>query len=339
MSVISRTQAWLRLFRAHTAMLEAPLAVLGAGLALGSFWKPIMVFWLFFGIMYHFVGYGMNSYVDWKKGFDKDDPRKQHHPLNTGEIEKESAKRAILIGLLVLILYGLALGGFGVIAFASMIVMLLSGVTYNYLGKYTTLKFIPIAVVHTMVFVYPYILYEGSLIELNDTNIVFGFMACGYFIHHVFQIMISGDIKDLDRDEASFIKVLGSEVKKTIQGPWLYLGMPVVYIAFVLVIAQIVTSVTAIYYIAGLSGYVFIASILAFWMLYEADKLMKVGHFRREKRVVHMSRKELAGYMLIHSAAAPVLGYLAFAATVGFMFIYLFGMSKFLWGNWVKPEV
>lgn len=335
-NIIKDVRAWLRLFRAHTVILEAPLAVLGAALGLGTIKDPIIIAWLLFGIIYHTVGYGMNSYVDWKKGFDKEDSRKSHHPLNTGEISPESAKKVIMGGMGFLIVYGLALGKFSVIAFISVAVMVASGLTYNYYGKFVDLKFIPISITHTMVFIYPYSLYTEKIITP-----AFLLIASAYFIHHSFQIIISGDVKDMDQDEASLIKTLGARLGEGImfEEKTFSPGSKVLYLAFSLCILQIGLAVSAVSYLGDILIAVPIMIVLGLWMVHEADEVIKSGPFDREDRVTHMSRKELAGYLMIHSALIPVISFKWYIIILASMLIYLVSSNYFLWGTFIKPRV
>lgn len=325
---------WLILFRAHTAILEAPLAVLGASLALGSFNKPVLLGWLAFGMLYHYVGYGMNSYADWKKGFDKEDPRKQHHPLNQGTIDPDTSKNAIFVLLGLLIVSGIALGGLNLVTVGSIAVMVVSGVSYNYFGKFLTLKFLPISIVHTMVFVFPYLVYS------DEVSWAFGLAASAYFVHHAFQIIISGDIKDIDQDEASLIERLGANLGYgVIYEDEFDAGMKVMVLTFSLTIAEIILATSAAFMLrSSIITYVIIV-ILGFWMLYESDKIIATGPFNREQRLEHISRKEIAGYAMIHSAFIPVIGITGYFIIVGFMVGYLLPVSKYMWGNWVKPDV
>lgn len=334
MSFVGVIRAWLRLFRAHTAVLETPLAVLGAALGIGTIWNPVIILWAIFGIVYHWVGYGMNSYVDWKKGFDKDDPRKQHHPLNTGEISPEAAKLVIMGGLVLLTIYGLALGNLRPVAIIAFAVMLASGISYNYFGKYTDFKFIPISIVHTGVFVYPYILYSENL------EIGFMCLAGAYFIHHIFQIMISGDVKDIDQDEASLIKRLGATIGYGVfYNKRFEPGDKVLYLTYSLCVIELILATAGLhFYGVDIVGLVLII-IFGLWMFYEAENVVLSGPFHREQRVSHMSRKELAGYLMIHSSVIPVLGIEAFIIVLVFMFGYLLPMSKFMWGTFITPKV
>lgn len=331
---MEHVRKWLILFRAHTAILEAPLAVLGAWLALGSANEPILLGWLGFGMLYHYVGYGMNSYADWKKGFDKEDPQKQHHPLNKGTIEPDLAKKVIFGLLGALILSGIALGGLNIITLGSLLAMVFFGVLYNYFGKFMTLKFIPISIVHTMVFVFPYLVYSEQISE------GFILITLAYFTHHAFQIIISGDVKDICQDEASLIKELGTTVGYgVVYEDEFDAGMRVMLLTFSLCIAQVILATSAAFFFGGgIVTYVLIV-ILGIWMFYEADKIITNGPVDREGRLEHISKKEIAGYLMVHSSLTPIIGIEGYAIVVIFMLGYLLPISKYMWGNWVKPEV
>jgi 4-hydroxybenzoate polyprenyltransferase len=327
-------KAWLRFFRAHTAILEAPIAVVGAALAIGTLWDIRVAGWAGFGILYHFAGYGMNSYVDWAKGFDKGDPHKEHHPLNTGEIKPDHAKYAVVVSLIALVAVGEVLSGFSMVGHICIAVMLVSGSAYNMLGKVTRFKFIPIALVHTMVFVFPYAVYSDTIaVEAIIISVAF-------YVHHVYQIMISGDVKDIMQDEASLLKELGTRVKDVpIEGVMFDAGINVQLIAYTLSIIEIALATSANFIQQGLTLTLAPVVVVGAWMLYESDQVIKDGPYKRSERLQSMSRKELAGIWMICAAAMPTLSPLAWGTVIAGSLAYFFPMSKFLWGNWVKPEV
>lgn len=326
--------AWLRLFRAHTAILETPIAVAGAGLALGTIFDVRIIGWAVFGILYHFAGYGMNSYVDWAKGFDKDDPHKEHHPLNTGEISPKAAKYGVISMLGLLIVVGEVMGNFSVVAHVSVVIMLVSGSAYNLFGKYTRLKFIPISIVHTMVFVFPYFVYADS------PGVPAMLLIAGFFIHHIYQIMISGDVKDVRQDEASLLQELGTQVENVpMKGQMFNAGTTVQMIGYSLSVLQIAIATTAVFLQDGLTFSITPVALTGAWMLYESDKVIGDGPYKREMRVRAMSRKELAGIWMLCAATIPAIGYIGWAFIIAVSLAYFFPTSKLLWGNWLKPEV
>ena len=191
---------YAQLTRAHTAPLEAVPALVGALLATGGSITLQVIGWGVFGVLYHLTGYGMNSYTDWKSGHDRDDPNKQHHPLNTGEIRELDA--IMFIWLIALFTASLAviLSLHSVIGIALIFAMVFFGSMYNYVGKKTTLKFIPISIAHTLVFVIPYITLGGEI------NTIFLMLTLYVFLWIVFQISVSGELKDFWSDEANFLK-------------------------------------------------------------------------------------------------------------------------------------
>lgn len=334
MSVVNTAKHWLQLFRAHTVILEAPMAFIGAAIGLGTVADPRVGLWLLFGACYHIVGYGMNSYVDWKKGFDKDDPRKQHHPLNTGDIKPENAKKVI---------YGLTIGLFAFLlaltyskpsAVGLSAVMVGSGLAYNYLGKYTRLKFVPIAVAHTLVFFIPYYMYASTV-----ENWVL-FMTAAYFIHHVYQIAISGDLKDILQDEASLLQDMGMEVSNGEDGIRTFsASMFSLTISYSLAIIQIFTIVTS----ASLSGIsmpnILITGTLSAGIIITTDLMLRQGVYVRHKRLRWISMKEFIGYAAIHSVAISVIDPRIFVLLLVGMVVYLSTVSKFIWGTYLVPKV
>lgn len=327
----------------HTAILETPMVVIGAAIGLGTLWDLEILKWVLFGVLYHAVGYGMNSYTDWKKGFDRDDPRKQHHPLNTGDINPETAKIVTYSMLSVMVLYGLYISNFSLEAIIVLTIMLISGVTYNLFGKYMTLKFIPISIAHTSVFILPYAVYS------DNTSALVVFLTIAYFIHHIFQIAISGEMKDIDQDEANFLREMGATLHSTPNSDFSQINFSdsITKLVAALSILEIGSSMIG-YVIAsvkvGDSDVIFIAgmiifSIMAVWMINETDKLLGPGVFDRERRVSIMSRKELSGFWMIAAAAIPVITFQGWLAIIVVSLLYFLPISKFMWGNFVKPEV
>ena len=335
MTVLYRLKVWLRLFRAHTVILEAPMAVMGASIALGTMFDPRVALWLLFGVLYHLVGYGMNSYADWKNGFDQDDERKQHHPLNNGDIKPEKAKKVIYVTTGILAVYSIALGGFTVSAVGFTVAMFASGVVYNYLGKYLTLKCIPIAVAHTLVFLYPYYVYTNSI------TVYAGLITLAYFVHHIYQIAISGDIKDIDQDEASLLQKLGARMEEhEVTGAEVFVASSkVLFYSYMLTLAELLLVIGSMQLLQQYIGIISVACIFGGVVLYETDKMLQSGAFLRTKRLKHISRREFAGYSMIHSAGIAVIGIEAFVLLISSMVIYLATVSKFIWGNWMVPDV
>lgn len=338
MNVVHKLRSWLVLFRAHTAILETPLAVLGAALALGTVFHIDILYWILFGVAYHCIGYGMNSYVDWMKGYDQNDPHKQHHPLNTGDISPITARNVIFALLVGFVVYALWLGSFSLVAVVGVAIMLVSGITYNYLGKITEHKYIPIAIVHTMVFVYPYLTYTTELIP----SLLIG--AAAFFVHNVYQIAISGDIKDITQDESSIIRSMGARVYEEQNGARVIdLGSRVRSIALTLILVECVLALSVYAAEVGTDVFnnIFILPLvlMTIWLLREHFTLTQTQPYNRNVLLSAMARRELAGIWMITAAFSPQIGPDGFIAIVIVSAVYLLITSRFMWGTWLRPDV
>jgi len=336
--MLDKIKAWLIFGRAHTIILEAPLAIIGAGLGLGKILSLEVGLWAVFGALYHLVGYGMNSYVDWKKGFDVDDEYKQHHPLNTGDITKGQAKIAVYSGVVVLWLYSFIIGGANLYSGVMSTLLFGLGASYNYFGKITDHKYVPIALSHTLVFVYPYFVYSSGY----DSIVLL--ITAAIFLHNVFQILISGDIKDLEQDESSLIKKWGCDVTTDRSGNKILVSSDKAFtIAVSLSLAQI-AMLTPVYLIGAESTYT-LATIMSLFTLgalilgVYSIRVIQLGIYTRSARVRYMSIREIVGYLLIIFSTYPAIELKGLLVLFGVMVLYLIVTSKFMWGNLITPDV
>lgn len=319
--------------RMHSAILETPIAILGAALAIGTLWDIRVGYWAIFGIIYHFAGYGMNSYVDWKKGFDKNDPEKKHHPLNTGEITPTQAKYTVAGSMFILISYAMYLSGFSTQGSLIILLMLVSGVAYNYFGKYTQHKYIPISIVHTLVFVLPYSAYS------DDFGVLFWAIVGALFIHNVYQIAISGDIKDVDRDESSLLQSMGVSTYKGVSGqPMLIVPTHVFLIGTIIVCAEYLF-LSQQFVETGTKYFQFVLMTILFGaMTLEHVRILWGSVYLRDLRLQAMSKKEIYGILMISTAIMSVNGIVGMIAITLGSLLYFIPVSKFMWGQ-LSPKV
>lgn len=194
---------YFQLTRAHTTPLEAVPAVAGGLLATGGTLTYGVAFWGVVGVLYHLAGYGHNSLRDWEKGHDRDDPHKQHHPLNTGLLNPLRARRFIMALLALTVITALG----GVLYYQSpaaatlLIVAAVAGVGYNEFSKETPYKFLLIATAHSMIFAVPYVALGGSI------TFTFLVLFSLVYLWVVYQIAISGEVKDLGHDDTNIIRM------------------------------------------------------------------------------------------------------------------------------------
>lgn len=334
MTMISKVKAWLQLFRAHSGMLEGMTTAFAAAMSIGSVFSPTVVVWGIWGLLAHYAGYGMNSYVDWVKGFDKEDSDKQHHPLNKGTLSKDEAKYGVIVMMLLSLFSGLALGGFSHRTIIAISAAVLSGTAYNFLGKYTTLKFIPVSLSYMFIFVVPYVGTGG------DITPVFMLLSAYIFLQYAFAIAYSGEIKDIVKDEANLMKTLGARVRDIAENA-VIVEMPasLLYTAYISTSAQIgIVTIALVYQNSQAIAYPLLW-MLGVYMAFQVDHIVRPGRFDRESRVESMAKKELSGLYMVYLVVIPIAGLQGYFAMVAVKQAYLLLVSKFIWGTWVTPQV
>lgn len=325
---------WLIFFRAHTGILEAPIAAFGAAAAIGTIWSYEVALWALIGLMYHYAGYGQNSYYDWNNGYDKDDPNKQNHPLNTGAINSKSAEIAANGAVFITIIAAiLTIGNLG-LPLLLLFIAIVCGVIYNTVGKVFKHKYIFISVAHSLLFLIPYTLYTGNLDIFSITI----FLALT--THHIYQIAISGDVKDIAREESSILSDLGIELSEC---GYMDSTTRSISVVMLLTIIQISLTVFAIMNIDALiliDMYAFIlVSVLSSVLLFISTSIIAGGKYRRTERMKLISLRELVGFWLIYTALIPIIGIKAYVFSFVLCILYLIIHSRFMWGTIIRPEV
>lgn len=345
--VVQKIREWLIFFRAHTGMLEAPIPAFGAALALGSLWKVEVAIWAIIGLLYHYAGYGQNSYYDWFKGYDKDDPHKQHHPLNTGSISGGHAKLAANYMVLLTVIIIVIMVGLNLVPMLLLALGLLSGVSYNLYGKSVRHKYILLAVAHSMLFLIPYTSYNGD----NPVFAILVFTAL--VVHHCFQIAISGDIKDIDQDESSLLKWLGIKWSngaeldissdESIENGVIQHCRDVEITVTVLTALQASLAIVALFTLIPdvrdrlTTLFIIAAASLSLWLI--SIRVVTDGPYIRKRRMRNIATRELIGFWMIYMAFIPLIGGIAYGVAFLLSILYLTITSKFMWGTLLRPKV
>jgi len=349
---LERLKQWLIFFRAHTGMLEAPIAAFGAAAALGSVWEIEVVLWALAGLAYHYAGYGQNSYYDWEGGYDKSDPHKQHHPLNTEEIQSHVAKIAANGMVAFTVVLMLVLIGLNFLPIALLVTALTLGVAYNVVGKEIEHKYVLISLAHSMLFLIPYTLYASTIKPW--ALLVFASLV----IHHCFQIAISGDVKDIEREESSILDKIGVVfLDKEVTG----VNSRVSDVTFVRGTKQIVHSRRADLIISGITGlqigillpvvwnfrtdvatqiwFIVLFSALTMALVMFSLEVISPGPYDRSERMGHISMRELTGFWLIYTTLIPIIGFVPYMLSFLVCILYLVGHLKLMWGTYLRPQV
>jgi len=346
--VTEKLRQWLIFFRAHTGTLEAPIAAFGAAAALGTVFDPRVALWALVGLLYHYGGYGQNSYYDWDNGYDKDDPHKQHHPLNAGSISPRVAKHAANIAVLGYLVITIWLVMSTPVAVAITIGAFVCGLMYNVIGKRVKHKWLLLAISHSSLFIIPYAHYSG--IDLFSVLITIALIS-----HHAFQIAISGDIKDIGQDESSMLNEIGIYSSKA--KVWNQFGeesksssqrircsLKAILAVVTITSFQIATVlVVNVLHYNTLNTDVLLLTLTIFMsglcLIYLSVSIVKTGEYNRETRLQQISVREVVGFWTIYIAIIPIVGINGYLIALILTISYVIIHSKFMWGTILRPEV
>jgi len=337
---------WLQLFRSHTSPLEVTIALLGAVLAAGTLLDVRVLLVALLGWLYHNAGYGQNSVEDFAAGYDSEDPHKSHHPLQRGAISISEGRRAVNTLLAVFFIYSILLLYPSRTGIAIFLVMYACGVMYNKFGKSMKLKFVPIAIAHSLLFPVGFFAAGGtanmdwaSLLRNRITYVlILGFLY--FVIQIVYQILIEGDLKDIECDEATMLDWLGiklenGELRASLRARITGTLLKTLNIIIALEIIRVYGMPTAVV----ASWAVISTGILMF-----NRKLLATRRFYHGETLKDMAVMEVLSVFLMVFALAPAMapgngGILAAGAVVVLDISYFVVMNRYLWGTVVTPRV
>lgn len=332
-----RIKSYLQLSRFHSSVLEIIPAIVGASLATGNLFDINVLLWAIYANLYHVTGYSMNSYTDWKSGYDKDDPNKQHFPLNKGTLSPNKAKWAVYILAGITFIYGVILLIGNWIAFIVIFTGAIAGAGYNIIGKEIGWKSLLIAYAHSTVFAVPYLASGG-----RNANLLL--VGWGYvFLWVLYQINIEGDIKDMDTDEENFLINYGAYYEDFIltdNGGYVHFPSGIVIYSHVLKLFTAIFGVLiafelgATLYIMGAVLFIIGVASLVF-----GSDLLQSGEYNRQDRISTMATIELLTLYGLIVAATPVIGTIeGFILFIGSI-VWVLVFNKIEWGSLLAPNV
>lgn len=327
-------RSYLRLTRAHTAPLEAVPAAVGALVATGGNITLGVAIWTIYGVLYHLTGYGMNSYTDWVLGHDKDDPHKQHHPLNSGVMTKELAKITLWITAIITVgvgFYGAYIGHNSIAVLLIILSGVLFGSTYNVFSKSTELKPIFIALAHSTVFLAPYVAMGGGFdyIGITGTSLV--------IIWVIFQIGFSGELKDIDVDDTNLLK---SIFKCNSYGDRVDITPETYLFASTLRFGILVAYGTVAYTVSGLGASLAVAVLGVVAMLQTKQMVFNASFdFKRRAVVRNMAIVEYLTLAMFVFTYSGIIGEMAAGVLVASGAIWVLTLNRIQWGRWIAPAV
>jgi len=360
MKLTETAKAYARLTRFQTVPLEMVPATVGAVVATGGPFNTQVLSWAVFGMLYHLVGYGQNSLEDWKRGWDTDDPNKQHHPLNAGRIPQRTAELFVYGLFAVLILYTTVIASNWVALVLLLTGPVLCGTLYNTVGKRTRWKFLFIAYSHTTVFALPYYSITGAV----DPLLLLGSLYV--FASIVFQIAVSGEIKDITQDEANFLRELGARVEPGRDGhriEFSWAGQLFAYgirsvtvalgIAFGYVVGQQFGRAGPTLFGSGVTESQGESPRLQSWVNVKEVTLAGIGALSviltwsmlqsgpsdRTERIATMMQVEICSALMLLVAVVPIIGVSTVAVLSVASGTWVMVFNKLEWGRLIAPAV
>jgi len=321
---------------------------MGAVIGLGNFWNENILLWIIVGWLYHNAGYGQNSVEDFALGFDKEDPNKKHHPLQRGAISIRNARIGVYSLLACFVVFSLAVSGFRPISMFLFLELSIAGLLYNFIGKKIKAKPIPIAIAHTSLLPFAYFSTTNSFefsntfpFFMNLSSQVFILATIYVFIQIIYQILISGDLKDIEQDEASMLKELGIYLK----GEYLVASLKGRVLAKSLKIANLIPAFIIVY--LTLRDTDFISYILTFLLLsffsimilYVDELMLRPRRWDHDKTTRNMAIMEVLTVFALIVSLQRYFTYLGIIVFILFDIVYFVLANRFLWKTSIRPAV
>ncbi len=334
---------WLQLFRSHTSPLEMTITTAGAALAVGTIWDVKVLLFLIFGWLYHNGGYGHNSVEDYISGHDVDDRHKAHHPLQRGVIDPLTGRK-VTIGLIIIsFIYGVVISLKDPTAIIFLVLLTSFGFLYNMFNKRMSGKFLPIMLAHSFLFPFAYIGAGGDIGIISSFPFT-GSMLMGaavvatfYLILQIaYQIMIEGDLKDIDMDEASLLRSLGVGLEKGI----FKASISARSISFNLKFISIGTLFAIVYLLDGGIAHYAVLGGFSLLLLVLDNRLMRNREWDHGECLKTMAMMEVfSTFSLVAALTAGLGSWTASIVIMTFNIGYFVIMNRYLWGTLIKPKV
>jgi 1,4-dihydroxy-2-naphthoate octaprenyltransferase len=330
---VATVRDWLQLFRSHTSPLEMLIAGTGAALASGTVWSWNVLLFVLFGWLYHNAGYGHNSVEDFIRGYDKDDPHKSHHPLQRGAIDPRTGRTVTLVMIASSFVFGMVIATFDPVSIAILAVLTASGFVYNVFGKRMGIKFLPIAIAHSLLLPFAFF---GSGGEMGCTLWVVAILSVCLVLQIVYQIMIEGDLKDIGMSESSFLGKLGVYVKDG----RLHVSSVARTVSFAIKAVSILGFLSAMVFQGFGPTDLILVVILSTVLLIIDGSLMRSGPYDHIRTLRTMALMEVASTFALIAAVSPTIGGpLPALALMALGILYFILMNRFLWGTGLVPKV
>jgi 4-hydroxybenzoate polyprenyltransferase len=242
--------------------------------------------------------------------------------------------KVITYGLIgITALYATALAYPSTIAIGIGVFMAVSGLAYNFYGKRTSLKFLYIATAHSLVFVIPYVSGGGGINPVAILSWAF------IYIWVMYQISISGELKDMETEEENFIKSMGGSIKRNVVViPFKIKAFAFSMSLFLFIVSVIVVGMTEGELLVQLATLLALVFLLSLRMKNE-NEVLKSTNFMRSKRLLGISIIEMTSLFMFIVMLNGIAGLLTTATMATLSVVWLVTFNKIEWGTAISPEV
>jgi hypothetical protein len=205
---------WLKLFRSNTApmtVLRVEFFYLISGAPFLSFFNGAVVL---LATLLHWLAFGHNTLMDTSRGFDKENPNREHDPLVSGALQLDSVHNVVnwleILATIAAVSLVAVSSGNQVAALSFFVLYAVAGHAYNDgLDRSTILGFIPYTLSYTSLCAASYFLYATAVTQYFALGIIYIILV------EIFELAWENPLKDITVDkERNFLRTLGVKVEK-----------------------------------------------------------------------------------------------------------------------------
>jgi 4-hydroxybenzoate polyprenyltransferase len=270
----------------------------------------------------HFVGFGLNSFLDTAMGYDKRDPSKAHHPLVSGRVSLRTG--CLILNWSAIAVLGLALlvslyGRNPTASLSFLVLYIVNGYAYNCgLSKESIFGFIPICFCFTSQAAWGYFLS-------HETIDLFGTLLLGYvFFTILFQIAWSGHLKEIGiKERGNLLIRLGAKLvgKRFIPGNAFYFGWTIKTANVILGCILLILSKPGLFLLIW-------SSLVIVGIGFFLTNLISPRMYVRSRELFNMSMMEV---LTIYFPLPMIMGTWSIPLMIGGL-AYFIGINLLLWG-------
>mgnify|MGYP001626355588 CR=1 FL=1 len=318
--------------RIHTASLTIPVVMISYLIYGRDLWTLFLL--SVFALLFHAFGFMWNNIFDYK--YDKIDKYKQHFPLISGEINIKHAIYIASIGTVLTYLFGTYITYHHLVSFIFMNMAILFGFLYNIYNKKMSSSSLYISM--SFASLIPMSMYLNDGVSTIVSTMMF-FIA---FLTMMYQISVSGNIKDMEVPQANLMKKLGVRLfannivfsnKAIAYSTVLRIMVFELIISLFYILSMKITSVVILTAMLSIPSLLFIIT-----MIYHI-KMINHARWDRDAYLSYMSKIEIFNYLTFATIIIPVLSIYAYLFFVLFPILWFAIFNRIMWGTVSFPKV